>query len=314
MQSTKIEEASELIRRESINLGFDAVGFARAQRLDEHAPYLQEWLAAGNHADMTWMEGHFEKRIDPRLLVEGTKSVVVVLFSYKPKDVQPADAPQLAKYAYGTDYHIVMKEKLWQLLAKLQQEFPEADGRPFVDSAPVMDRVWAQRAGLGWIGKNSLLLNRQLGSFVLIGTLLLNVELVYADAAIPPSCGECNRCINACPTKAIVAPMVVDARRCISYHTIENRGDIPEKVQILMGNRAFGCDTCQDVCPWNLRVKPHGHQEFMPREAILSFSNSDWSSLSPESFASIFRQSAVKRAKYGGLMRNLSIALRNGGD
>lgn len=301
---------SQTIRTLATNLGFDAVGFARAARLDGEAEHLRTWLDAGLHADMAWMEGHFDKRVDPTLLVEGTKSVVVVLFAYKPAKVQPANVPQIAKYAYGDDYHEVIKTKLWDLLARIKEVVSEADGRPFVDSAPVLERAWAERAGLGWIGKNSLLLNRQLGSLTFIGTLMLNLELDYGTH-VRPSCGTCTRCIDGCPTGAIFAPKIVDARRCISYQTIENRGEISDELRLLMGNRVFGCDACLDACPWNVRVASHCHPEFSPREAILTYTTEQWRDVDEAQFAAIFRHSAVKRAKLGGFRRNLAVVVGN---
>lgn len=301
---------SQTIRTLAENLGFDAVGFARAERLDDETIRLRSWLDAGNHAGMKWMEGHFEKRVDPTLLVEGAKSVVVVLLGYKPIKVQPADAPQIAKYAYGDDYHEVIKGKLWDLLAQIKEMVPEADGRPFVDSAPVLERAWAERAGLGWIGKSSLLVNRKLGSLTFIGTLMLNLDLDYGTP-VRPSCGTCTRCIDACPTGAIVAPKVVDARRCISYQTIENRGEIPDDLKVLMGNRVFGCDACLDACPWNTKVAPHCHPELAPCEAILTYTTEQWLEVDEELFSTIFRRSAVKRAKLSGFRRNLEVVLEN---
>lgn len=301
---------SHHVRRCAQALGFDAVGFARAQQLDSEAQGLRRWLDAGYHADMAWMEGHFDKRTDPARLLEGTKSLVVVLLKYKPPVLQRPDAPQLAKYAYGTDYHEVVKDKLWELLRQVKEQVPQADGRPFVDSAPVMERAWAARAGLGWIGKSSLLLSRELGSMCFIGTLLLNLELEYGTPTAS-RCGSCTRCIDACPTGAIVAPQVVDARRCISYLTIEHRGDIPANLQPLVGNRLFGCDACQDACPWNARVAPHEHPELQPREAIITYSGEQWQRIDQQAFSTIFRHSAVKRTKYAGFMRNLSVAMAN---
>ena len=301
---------SQTIRTLAASLGFDAVGFASATRLDGEASHLRAWLDAGHHAGMAWMEGHFDKRVDPTLLVEGAKSVVVVLLSYKPAEVQPADAPQFAKYAYGDDYHEVIKAKLWELLAQIKEIEPEADGRPFVDSAPVLERAWAERAGLGWIGKSALLLNRELGSLTFIGTLMLNLELDYGTP-VRPSCGTCTRCIDACPTGAIVAPKVVDARRCISYQTIENRGEIPADIQRLLGNRVFGCDACLDACPWNAKVIPNNHPELAPRKAILTYTAAQWQAVDEAQFAAIFRRSAVKRAKLSGFRRNLEVVVGN---
>jgi epoxyqueuosine reductase len=304
---------SHTIRTLAAGLGFDAVGFAHAARLDDEAVRLRAWLDAGRHADMAWMEGHFDKRVDPTLLVEGAKSVVVVLLGYKPADGQPTDAPQFAKYAYGDDYHEVLKGKLWDLLAQIKEVVPEADGRPFVDSAPVLERAWAERAGLGWIGKSSLLVNHQLGSLTFIGTLMLNQELDYSTLPARPSCGVCTRCIDACPTGAIVAPMVVDVRRCLSYQTIENRGEIPDNLKGAMGNRVFGCDACLDACPWNTKVAPHRHHELAPRQAILTYTAEQWQQVDEAHFSSIFRRSAVKRAKLGGFRRNLAVMLENTG-
>lgn len=301
---------SQTIRTLALSLGFDAVGFARAERLDGEAERLRSWLDAGFHADMAWMEGYFDKRVDPTLLVEGANSVVVVLLGYKPAEVQPADAPQIAKYAYGDDYHEVIKGKLWELLVQIKAVMPEADGRPFVDSAPVLERAWAERAGLGWIGKSSLLVNRQLGSLTFIGTLMLNLELDY-DIPVQPSCGSCTRCIEACPTGAIVAPQLVDARRCISYQTIENRGEIPDSLKVPMGNRVFGCDACLDACPWNAKVAPHCHHELAPRKAILTYTTEQWQVVDEAQFAAIFRRSAVKRAKLSGFLRNLEVVVEN---
>lgn len=310
MNATDTSSLSQAIRTIATNLGFDAVGFARAARLDGEAEHLRTWLDAGLHADMAWMEGHFDKRVDPTLLVEGAKSVVVVLFAYKPAKVQPADVPQIAKYAYGDDYHEVIKTKLWDLLARIKEVVPEADGRPFVDSAPVLERAWAERAGLGWIGKNSLLLNRQLGSLTFIGTLMLNLELDYGTH-VRPSCGTCTRCIDGCPTGAIVAPKIVDARRCISYQTIENRGEIPDSLKEPMGNRVFGCDACLDACPWNVKAMAHSHSELTPREAILTYTTEQWQMMDEAQFAAIFRHSAVKRAKLSGFRRNLEVVRGN---
>lgn len=308
-----MQELTSTIRQIALEMGFDAIGFAQAERLNDEANLLTEWLGAGYHADMSWMEGHFEKRVNPTLLVEGTKTVVVVLFSYKPSQQQPAGAPIISKYAYGTDYHIVLKQKLWDLLARIKEVAPDADGRPFVDSAPVLEKAWAARAGLGWVGKNSLLLNRELGSFFFIGTLMLNLELVAA-VPIKSYCGSCTRCIDSCPTKAIVSPKVVDARRCISYHTIENRGEIPSEIAAAIDKRIFGCDICQDVCPWNRKPSAHNHPEINPREAILSYSLDDWVAVDEGEFSKIFRNSAVKRTKYTGFKRNLNVAFGSSKD
>lgn len=301
---------SAAIRTKALELGFDAVGFARAARLDDEVEGLSAWLDGGLYADMEWMKGHFDKRLDPTLLVEGTRSVVVVLLSYKTDVEQPLGAPLFAKYAYGDDYHDVLKHKLHLLLSAIRELVPDAEGRAFVDSAPVLERAWAARAGLGWQGKSSLLVNRHLGTFFFIGTLMLNIELEY-DSPVRPSCGSCTRCIDACPTSAIVAPRIVDARRCISYHTIENRGDIPDSIKSLMGSRLFGCDACQDACPWNARVVPRHHPEFAPREAIVSYDLKQWTGVDEAQFAAIFRRSAVKRTKFAGFRRNLYAVLEN---
>ena len=295
-----------LIKNEALRLGFDDCGVSRAEFLEEESLNLDSWLNNGYHARLGYMERNKEKRTDPRKLVEGAKSVISVILNYYPaqKQLDP-DAPVLSKYAYGKDYHHVIKKKLKELLAFIRQKIPGSDGRAFVDSAPVLEHAFASRSGLGWIGKNSLLLTTHHGSFVFIGELIVNIELEY-DRAVNDMCGSCRNCITSCPTGAIVADRVVDANRCISFHTIENKTELmPENLRDKFMNRVFGCDICQDVCPWNKNAKPHSTEEFTPRHDLLSMSKKEWYAIDRESFNELFKGSAVKRAKFEGLRRNL---------
>jgi epoxyqueuosine reductase len=254
---------------------------------------------------MKYMENYFDKRLDPRLLVEGSKSVISLLYNYYPAQVQNTSAPKISKYAYGTDYHEVIKDKLKEFLMALKEKIGDINGRAFVDSAPVMDKVWAAKSGLGWIGKNSNLINKQQGSFFFIAELIIDVALEY-DGPINDYCGTCTRCIDACPTEAIVAPYIVDGSKCISYLTIELKDEIPDVFKNKMDGWAFGCDVCQDVCPWNSFSKPHNENAFKNTSGFLEYTEQDWIDLSEETFNVIFRHSSVKRTKYKGLKRNLS--------
>lgn len=281
-------------------------GISRADFLEKEAPRLEEWLKRDYHGDMKWMENHFDKRLDPRKLVEGARSVVSVLLNYYPENRQTEPgAPRIAKYAYGEDYHFVIKRKLKELMQFIQSEIGEVGGRAFVDSAPVMDRAWAERSGLGWTGKHTLLLTKGAGSFYFIGELILDVEL-EPDTPVADHCGECTRCIDACPTDAIVAPQLLDSKKCISYLTIELKDEIPDAFSGKMENWAFGCDICQDVCPWNRFSKPHKTPEFEPHQALLEMTKEEWMEITEEVFQSVFKRSAVKRTKYSGFKRNLS--------
>lgn len=297
---------SRLIKGEAQRLGFMSCGISKAEFLEEEAPRLEEWLRRDYHGSMKWMENHFDKRLDPRKLVPGAKSVVSLLLNYYPEETQKdPEAPRIAKYAYGEDYHFVMKRKMKDLMHFIAEEIGEVEGRAFTDSAPVMDRKWAEKAGLGWTGKHSLLLTKGAGSFYVIGELIIDLEL-EADQPVAEHCGSCTRCIDACPTDAIVQPQVVDASKCISYLTIELKDEIlPGNFQDQMEGWAFGCDICQDVCPWNRFAKPTQVEEFRPHEKMPGMSRSDWEEITEEVFREIFKRSAVKRTKYKGLKRNI---------
>jgi epoxyqueuosine reductase len=298
---------SESIKSKAKELGFLECAIIPAGFLDEEEEPFNQWLKAGMHGEMGYMQRNVEKRLNPRLLVENAKSVIVVLQNYYPKETQKdPEAPVLSKYAYGTDYHFVMKDKLKQLLAFIQENLGPCSARPFVDSAPVLERAWARRAGLGWIGKNSNLLSVHHGSFFFIGELFLDVELPFDEPKpVADYCGTCTRCIDACPTKAIVANRVVDARKCISYQTIELKDDLDENLKGLFENRAFGCDICQDVCPWNLKSIPHEEEDFQPNPKLMELSKEEWYQMKRPLFNELFKNSAVKRAGYKGLKRNL---------
>ncbi len=297
------------IKNKAAELGFDACGVSAACRLDDEARRLEKWLSAGMHGSMKFMENHFEKRVDPRKLVDDAKTVISVLHNYYPSRKQEGPgAPVLSKYAYGTDYHYVMKGKLQELMDFMNDTIGEVNGRAFVDSAPVLDRAWAARAGLGWIGKNSCLIARGAGSFFFIGELIVDIELP-ADAPARDHCGSCSVCIDACPTGAIVEPGLVDARRCISCLTIEYRDEFTDGTGNKLHNRVFGCDICQDVCPWNLGAKPHHEPLFEPEPGLLELTADEWYDMAGPLYRRLFRRSAVKRAGYRQLRRNLD-ALR----
>lgn len=293
------------IKQLAAELGFDHCGIAKAEQLDDDARRLERWLNKGMHGNMQYMENHFDKRIDPRKLVEGAQSVITLLFNYFPSERQRPDAPQVSKYAYGQDYHEVIRARLKTMLLRMQEHIGPVQGRGFVDSAPVLERSWARRSGLGWIGKNGNLIHKQAGSFFFIATLITDIPLEY-DSPVGDYCGTCTRCLDACPTGALVAPGVVDGSRCISYFTIELKEQlIPEKMQGQFDGWMFGCDTCQDVCPWNRFSKAHSEAEFAPIPAILNFSTQDWEDMTEEAFREIFRHSPLKRSKYAGIRRNL---------
>lgn len=295
---------TRLIKEEARRLGFMACGVSEARFLEEEAPKLEEWLKRGYHGEMKWMENHFDKRLDPRKLVEGAKSVVSVLLNYYPAQQQNPAAPKIAKYAYGEDYHFVIKRKLKDLIRFIREEIGEVNGRAFVDSAPVMDRAWARQSGLGWIGKHTLLLTQGAGSFYFIGELILDLEL-EADHPTTDHCGTCTRCIDACPTDAIIAPNLLDSNKCISYLTIELKDQISNDFKDQMEDWAFGCDICQDVCPWNKFSKPSEEAAFAPHPDMPGMGREEWQEISEEVFRKIFRKSAVKRAKYEGLKQNM---------
>ena len=294
------------IKQKARELGFDFCGISKAGFLEEEAPRLENWLKANQHGKMQYMENHFDKRLDPRLLVDDAKSVISLLFNYYPEQRLPEgeDDIKLSKYAYGTDYHYVVKEKLKLLLDFIHEEIGEVGGRAFVDSAPVMDKVWAKKGGLGWVGKHSNLINKQQGSFFFIAELIIDLALDY-DHEIKDYCGTCTRCIDACPTDAIVEPFVVDGSKCISYFTIELKEAIPAEVRGKFENWVFGCDICQDVCPWNRFSKPHQEPQFNLNPDLASFTKNDWEEITEDIFKVIFKKSALKRTKFEGLKRNL---------
>jgi epoxyqueuosine reductase len=274
--------------------------------LEEDAPRLEQWLNNNHQGQMSYMANHFDKRLDPTKLVEGSKSVVSVLLNYFPKEVQAdTTAPKLSKYAFGNDYHFVIKEKLKALMHFIHDEIGEVGGRVFVDSAPVLDKAWAAKSGLGWIGKNSNLLTQQVGSFYFIAELILDIDLDY-DTPTTDHCGSCTACLDACPTEAIVAPYVVDGSKCISYFTIELRDNLPNSMKGKFEDWMFGCDICQDVCPWNRFSKPHQEPLFNPHPDLLTMTKNDWEELTEEVFHDIFQNSAVQRTKFKGLQRNIN--------
>jgi epoxyqueuosine reductase len=302
---SKEAHRAKLIQEKAQALGFLACGISKARFLEEEAAGLESWLNNGYQGQMQWMENHFDKRLDPRKLMPGAKSVVSVLLNYTPqKEQQDPQAPKISKYAYGEDYHFVIKRKLKELLNYIQQEIGAVEGRAFVDSAPVMDRAWAKNAGLGWIGKHSLLLTKQVGSYYFIGELILDLALAD-DHPVSSHCGSCTKCIDACPTAAILPNGVVDGNRCISYLTIEMRGEIDASFGPQMENWAFGCDICQDVCPWNSFAKPTAEPAFKPHEDLLNMSAKQWHEITEDVFKKVFKKSAVKRAKYEGFTQNL---------
>lgn len=301
-----VEKNTQFIKTTAQELGFLACGISRARFLEEEAPRLEAWLRKDYHGSMKWMENHFDKRLDPRKLVPGARSVVSLLLNYHPEEEQrDPNAPRISKYAYGDDYHRVMKRKLHTLINRIKESIGEVNGRAFVDSAPVMERSWAAMSGLGWVGKHSLLLTQKTGSFYFIGELIIDLELT-PDSPTSDHCGSCTKCMDACPTDAIPQPYEVDSNRCISHLTIEYKEAIPEFFRDKIDPWAFGCDICQDVCPWNRFSKPHNEDAFTPHPDLLGMTSSDWHELSEDVFREIFRHSAVKRTKFSGLKRNLS--------
>jgi len=296
---------TRLIKTEAKRLGFLSCGISKAQFLEAEAPRLENWLTNNMHGEMQYMENHFDKRLDPTKLVEGSKSVVSLLLNYYPNEIQKQNnVPKISKYAYGTDYHFIIKDKLKELLHYINLEIGEVHGRAFVDSAPVLDKAWAAKSGLGWIGKHSNLISQKVGSFYFIAELIIDLELEY-DTPITDHCGTCTACIDACPTEAIVDPYVVDGSKCISYFTIELKNEIPNSFKGQFENWMFGCDICQDVCPWNRFSKPHQEPLFNPHPELLSMTKKDWEEITQEVFQQLFKKSAVKRTKYTGLKRNI---------
>lgn len=292
------------IKEEAKRLGFLSCGISKAGFLEEEAPRLEKWLNQNQNGQMTYMENHFDKRLDPTKLVEDSKSVVSLLLNYYPDKQQVDDSFKISKYAYGQDYHFVIKEKLNVLLTAIQNHIGSVSGRCFVDSAPVLDKAWAAKSGLGWIGKNGNLLTQKVGSFYFIAELIIDLDLDY-DHATTNHCGTCTACIDACPTSAIVSPYIVDGSKCISYFTIELKENIPTAMKGTFDNWVFGCDVCQDVCPWNKFSKPHAEPLFNPNPEILSMSKKDWLEITEETFNVVFKKSPLKRSKYEGIKRNI---------
>ncbi|OIQ29418.1 MAG: tRNA epoxyqueuosine(34) reductase QueG [Bacteroidetes bacterium MedPE-SWsnd-G2] len=299
-----LETHTKLIKSEAKRLGFLSCGISKAGFLEEEAPRLERWLTNNSHGEMTYMENHFDKRLDPTKLVEGSKSVISLLLNYFPEDTQTNNSFKLSKYAYGTDYHFVIKDKLKEFMHTIQTEIGEVNGRAFVDSAPVLDKAWAAKSGLGWIGKHSNLLTQKVGSFYFIAELIVDLDLNY-DNPTTDHCGSCTACIDACPTQAITEPYVVDGSKCISYLTIELKNNIPSDFKGKMDDWMFGCDVCQDVCPWNRFSKAHSEPLFNPHPDLLSLTKSDWTELTEDVFKSVFKKSPVKRTKFSGLSRNI---------
>ena len=295
-----------MIKAEAKRLGFLSCGISKAEFLEEEAPRLEKWLENNNHGTMQYMENHFDKRLDPTKLVEGSKSVVSLLLNYFPSEGQKDNtAPKISKYAYGTDYHFVIKDKLKALLYYIKNEIGDVGGRAFVDSAPVLDKAWAAKSGLGWVGKHSNLLTQQEGPFYLIAELIIDLDLDY-DLRTTDHCGTCTACIDACPTEAITEPYVVDGSKCISYFTIELKENIPTGFKDKMDDWMFGCDVCQDVCPWNRFSKSHNEPLFNPHPELLLMTKKDWNEITEDTFKKVFHKSAVKRTKFSGLKRNIN--------
>ncbi|HXJ97612.1 MAG TPA: tRNA epoxyqueuosine(34) reductase QueG [Gelidibacter sp.] len=296
---------SQLIKTEAKRLGFISCGISKAQFLEEEAPRLEKWLNNKMNGEMQYMENHFDKRLDPTKLVEDSKSVVSLLLNYFPEETQIQDTFKISKYAYGTDYHFIIKDKLKALLNFIHEEIGEVHGRAFVDSAPVLDKAWAAKSGLGWVGKHTLLLTQQRGSFHFVAELIIDLDLEY-DLPTTDHCGTCTKCIDACPTQAITEPYVVDGSKCISYLTIELKNSIPSDFKGQFDDWMFGCDICQDVCPWNRFSKAHSEPLFNPHPDLLSMTKQDWEEITEDVFSELFKKSAVKRTKFSGLKRNIA--------
>jgi epoxyqueuosine reductase len=299
------EKYTQIIKAESKRLGFLSCGISKAGFLEEEAPRIENWLNNNMNGQMSYMENHFDKRLNPTHLVDDAKSVISLLLNYYPSELQNQDSYKISKYAYGQDYHHVIKEKLKELLYFIQTEIGQVSGRAFVDSAPVLDKAWAAKSGLGWVGKNSNLITQKVGSFYFIAELIVDLELDY-DTPTTDHCGSCTACLDACPTEAIVAPYVVDGSKCISYFTIELKDNLPHELKGKFDDWMFGCDVCQDVCPWNRFSKPHNEPLFQTSSDILNFSKSDWEEITTDTFQKVFKNSAVKRTKYEGLLRNIN--------
>ncbi len=304
---------TDVVKSTATELGFSFCGISRAEFLEREAPRMEEWLSRGYQGKMSYLENHFDKRLDPTLLVPGARSVISLIYNYFPSEDLPKESQlKIAKYAYGEDYHFVVKDKLKLFLDIIREEIGDVAGRAFVDSAPILERAWAERSGLGWVGKNSLLLNREMGSFFFLAELILDLELEY-DGAAKDYCGSCTACMDACPTDAITEPYVVDGSKCISYFTIELKEEIPAEVKGKFDNWIFGCDICQDVCPWNRFSTPHHEVRFEPNAGLASMTKQDWIEITEEVFQKTFLKSAVSRTKFSGLKRNISFVTGSAG-
>ena len=300
-----IQKKTEFIKTEAKKLGFSSCGISKARFLSEEAKNFEKWLSNGYQGSMSYLERNIDKRLDPTLLVPGSKSVISLAFNYfPPKKLIENNNFIISKYAYGKDYHKVLKKKLKKLLFLMRERIGDIEGRVFVDSAPIHERAWAKLSGLGWVGKNSLLINKNQGSYFFLAEIICDLELEY-DEPVLNRCGNCSRCIDACPTGAITKAQVINAKKCISYLTIENKDNIPEELNDSMNNSIFGCDVCQDVCPWNKNSKPHEEIEFLPKKNLKKLRKKDWVELTEETFDRIFEGSAIKRTKYKGLKRNI---------
>ena len=300
-----IQKNTEFIKTEAKKLGFSSCGISKARFLSEEAKNFEKWLSNGYQGSMSYLERNIDKRLDPTLLVPGSKSVISLAFNYfPPKKLIENNNFIISKYAYGKDYHKVLKKKLKKLLFLMRERIGDIEGRVFVDSAPIHERAWAKLSGLGWVGKNSLLINKNQGSYFFLAEIICDLELEY-DEPVLNRCGNCSRCIDACPTGAITKAQVINAKKCISYLTIENKDNIPEELNDSMNNSIFGCDVCQDVCPWNKNSKPHDEIEFLPKNKLRKLRKKDWVELTEETFDRIFEGSAIKRTKYKGLKRNI---------
>ena len=298
---------SQLIKQKAEKFGFQSCGISKAEFLEEEAPRLETWLNKGYHGEMQYMENHFDKRLNPTLLVDGAKSVISLSYNYFPKvKIDEINNFKISKYAYGEDYHEVIKDILKEMVAELQEEIGEFGFRVFVDSAPVLEKAWARKSGLGWVGKNANLITKKHGSFYFLAEIICDLELEY-DLAVTDHCGSCRACIDACPTQAIVSDRIVDGSKCISYATIELKNEIPDYFNGKMDDWMFGCDVCQDVCPWNRFSAPTLQEKFAPNFQKLNFRKNEWKELTQELFSEIFKKSAVKRTKFSGLMRNINL-------
>ncbi|WP_375238419.1 tRNA epoxyqueuosine(34) reductase QueG [Aurantibacter sp.] len=300
---------SKLIKQEAKRLGFLSCGISKADFLETEAPRLEKWLKNNSHGEMAYMENHFDKRLDPTKLVQGSKSVISLLLNYYPEETQIEGSYKISKYAYGKDYHDVIKSKLKELHYFIETQIGDVSGRAFVDSAPVLDKAWAAKSGLGWIGKNSNLITKNVGSFYFVAELIIDLELEY-DNVTTDHCGTCTACIDACPTDAITDPYVVDGSKCISYFTIELKDQLPNEMKGKFDDWMFGCDICQDVCPWNKFSKPHSEPLFNPNPELLSLTKKDWEEITEDVFKKVFQKSAVKRTKFSGLNRNIKFLKR----